>query len=501
MGEDVTVSTIEPIYVFNTLTRRKEEFKPLRPGKVAMYACGITAYDSCHLGHARAALAFDVIYRYLVHRGYDVTYVRNYTDVDDKIINRANENGESCETIAQRYIDEYQEDMAALKVRAPTIEPRATEHIPEMIATIEKLVAKGLAYQTESGVYFSVRKFKDYGKLSGKNIEELESGARVQVDETKQDPLDFSLWKASKPGEPRWDSPWGPGRPGWHIECSAMSSRYLGQPFDIHGGGRDLIFPHHENELAQAEGAEGKQFVRYWLHNGFININAEKMSKSLGNITTIREMLKQYDYEVLRLFLIGSHYRSPLDYTSHAMEETKASLDRFYETALRIQKVHPGKVSGVPEAESPAGEDLKEKLQGFYPRFHQTMSDDFNTAGAIGAVFDLVRSINRYLDAAGDARTPFSGWVVLQFSRIQHVLDEVLGVFGSNPVDYQRRMKERGAKGAGVDAARVEKLIEDRKRAREAKNFLRADEIRDELNSLGVELKDRPNGTTTWKMK
>jgi cysteinyl-tRNA synthetase len=491
----------KPIYMYNTLSRKKEEFKPIVDGKVGMYVCGITAYDSCHLGHARAALSFDVVYRYLRHRGFDVTFVRNYTDVDDKIINRANSEGRDCEDISKQYIKEYQEDMADLEVAKPSIEPRATEHIEDMIATIEKLIERGYAYPTESGVYFSVRKFNGYGKLSGKKIEDLESGARVEVDEKKQDPLDFALWKASKPGEPMWDSPWGPGRPGWHIECSAMSSRYLGQPFDIHGGGRDLVFPHHENEVAQAEGAEGKQFVNYWLHNGFININAEKMSKSLGNITTIRSILDRYDHEVVRYFLIASHYRSPIDYTSQAMEESKTGLDRFYETALRAHRIHPGKGGGVPDADSPEAEELKEKLLDFDRKFDDAMNDDFNTAEAIGVGFDLVRSFNRYLDAIGTSQTPFSGWAVLQFMHVQHVLGEVLGVFGSDPTDYQRRTKEKGTATAGVDADRVEKLIEERKTARKSKDFKRADEIRAKLDSLGVELKDRPDGATEWKMK
>jgi cysteinyl-tRNA synthetase len=500
--EETTVASHEPLCVYNTLSGCKEEFEPIIPGKVGMYVCGITAYDSCHLGHARAALAFDVVYRYLKHRGYDVAFVRNYTDVDDKIINKSKETGETCKTISERYIQEYKEDMGALGVKTPKIEPKATEHIADMIATIEKLIARKHAYVAEDGsVYFAVRTFAGYGKLSGKKIEDLESGARVEVDEKKRDPLDFALWKASKPGEPEWDSPWGKGRPGWHIECSAMSSKYLGQPFDIHGGGRDLVFPHHENEIAQAEGAEDCQFVRYWLHNGFININAEKMSKSLGNITTIREMLKIYDPEVLRFFLIASHYRSPIDYTKKAMDESKVQLDRFYETAARVQKIHPGKGGGVPDAETEEEKEIRSKLANFEARFEDAMNDDFNTAGAIGVVFDVVRSVNRYLDAIGGAHTSFSGWVMLKFTRMQHTLDEVMGIFGSDPSEYINRMKEKGAAGAGVDAARVESLIVERKAARKNKDFKRADEIRDELTQMGVELKDNPDGTTTWKMK
>ncbi len=487
--------------LYNTLTNQKEEFVPLQPPKVGMYVCGITAYDTCHLGHARAAVVFDMIYRTLRRRGYDVTYVRNYTDVDDKIINRAQKENLSCTEISERYIQEYEEDMAALGVLRPAIMPKATEHIAEMIQTIQSLISRGFAYEVNGNVFFSVRKFPEYGKLSGKRIEELESGARVEVDESKQDPLDFALWKTAKPGEPTWDSPWGKGRPGWHIECSAMSSKYLGQPFDIHGGGRDLIFPHHENEIAQAEGACGCQFVRYWLHNGFININAEKMSKSLGNITAIREVVKLHDAEVVRLFLLSAHYRSPLDYTIKAMEEAEASLDRFYETAERLHAIHPGKTASEEPDDLAEARELKTALEQFDSRFDQAMDDDFNTARATGLVFEVVRLTNRYLDAAGDCRTSFAGWVVLQFMHLQHTVGEVFGVFGSDPQRYRERSHARAQAKSGVDTAEVERLIAERKAARTTKDFKRADAIRDELTKLGVEFKDKPDGTTEWRLR
>ena len=489
-----------PLVVHNTLSGKKEEFAPINSPRVGMYVCGITTYDSCHLGHARAAIVFDVIYRYLKHVGYEVTYVRNYTDVDDKVINRSKKEGASCEEISERYIKEYEEDMEALGVLPPTIAPKATEHIDCMIDTIKKLVDHGLAYQTKSGVYFSVRKFGDYGKLSGKRIEDLEAGARVEVDETKDDPLDFALWKAAKPGEPKWPSPWGEGRPGWHIECSAMSTKYLGQPFDIHGGGRDLVFPHHENEIAQAEGAVGQGFVKYWLHNGFININAVKMSKSLGNITVIREVLKRHDPEAVRLFLLFNHYRSPIDYTLKAMSEAEASLGRFYETAERIGRIHPGKAVSEKPDDFPEAKVVKEALASFDDRFSQSMNDDFNTAGAIGVVFETVRVVNRYLDALADTPTSFAGWVVLQFTHLQHVAGDVLGVFGSDAADYRRRTMERARAARGVNATWIDQLIEERRQARAAKDFPRADAIRRQLAEKGVEIKDRPDGTTEWRV-
>jgi len=363
------------------------------------------------------------------------------------------------------------------------------------------LIERGMAYEVDGNVFFSVRNFKGYGKLSKKNIEELESGARVDVDESKRDPLDFALWKKAKPGEPTWPSPWGEGRPGWHIECSAMSAKYLGQPFDIHGGGRDLIFPHHENEIAQAEGATGKHFVKYWLHNGFININAEKMSKSLGNITTISKVLEQYDAEAVKLFLLSNQYRSPIDYTKTAMEEAQSSLDRFYETAARLGAVHPGKTVNEKPDDFDEARDFKKALESFESSFREDMNDDFNTARAVALAFDIVRLANRYLDKIDGKNTPFTGWSVLQFMSIQELLGETLGIFGSSPDEYRRRSITRQSLARGINVTEVKRLIEERREARLSKNFAESDRIRKELSEMGVEIKDLPDGKTDWKIK
>ncbi|MDZ4224429.1 MAG: cysteine--tRNA ligase, partial [bacterium] len=399
--------------VYNSLTQKKEKFAPLKAKEVRMYVCGITAYDACHLGHARAAVAFDIVYRYLKFLGFKVTYVRNYTDIDDKIINRAKELNIPWNAITERYIKEYQEDMLELRVLTPTKEPRATEHIPHMIRAIQKLIENKMAYESQAGVYYSVRAFKDYGKLSHKNIEDLESGARIEIDETKKDPLDFALWKRAKPGEPEWESPWGKGRPGWHIECSAMSTEYLGQPFDIHGGGRDLIFPHHENEIAQAEGIVKKPFCNYFLHNGFVNIDAEKMSKSKKNFKTIREVVAEHDAEVVRYFLISSHYGSPIDFTEKNMKDARAALDRYYMLGQRLDqgrtKDHgPGTRDQKPE--TTIEKELAVSLQELPKKFKAAMDEDFNTAGALGVVFETVRLFNKYLDGLGEKTSPFFFW-------------------------------------------------------------------------------------------
>lgn len=484
--------------VYNTLTRKKEEFEPITPGKVRMYVCGITAYDSCHLGHARAAVCFDVITRYIRHKGYNLTYVRNYTDVDDKIINRSNKEGRSCEEIAEYYIKEYQEDMTALGNMSPDIEPKATEHIKEMIATIEKLIENGAAYERNGDVFFSVRKFGDYGKLSGKKIDELEAGARVDIDEKKDDPLDFALWKASKPGEPKWQSPWGEGRPGWHIECSSMSSKYLGQPFDIHGGGRDLVFPHHENEIAQAEGAEKKPFVKYWLHNGFININAEKMSKSLGNFKTIKEILQNHNPEAVRYFIISNHYRSPIDYTEKNIAEATATLDRFYETARRIPA--PAKTAKEAGPETDTEKEIFESINKTAEAVTAFMDDDFNTAGAFGAIFELVRIINRYLDT-NLQKNDFYNWVLSKWQTFRLEWGNIFGVFGSDPEKYFEFKKSLSHSAGKIDPNEIERLLQERRDARSSKDFNRADEIRKQLTDMGIILKDRPDGTTEWQVK
>lgn len=475
--------------LYNTLTRKKEIFTPLVENKVGMYVCGVTVYDSCHLGHARAALTFDMISRYLRFAGFDVKYVTNFTDVDDKIIKRANAEHVSSEEISERYITEYKQDMAALGIETPTELPKATEHITEMIDMIQKLISRNVAYAVDGSVFFSVRAFPEYGKLSGKKIEDLEVGARIEVDEAKKDPLDFVLWKPAKSGEPSWDSPWGKGRPGWHIECSAMSCKYLGETFDIHGGGRDISFPHHENEIAQSEGASGKTFARYWLHNGMITMNGEKMSKSLGNVENIQQLVKKYDPEVIRLFVFSNHYRSPLDYTEQNMSDSKSALDRYYETIARVQLSPEASASSSVEAE------LKTKLADFSKDFAEAMNDDFNTAVVIGKVFELVRMINRFLDEAKGV----SAWLKTGVDELQKILSQVLGVFGSNPKQYfaeaSRRVHE------SVDVKKIEDLIAKRQQARANKDFAESDKIRDQLLAMGVELKDLPGGKVEWKVK
>ncbi len=483
--------------VFNSLTRQKEEFKPLTEDIVRMYVCGPTVYDLSHIGHARSAVTFDVIYRYLLYRGYDVRYARNYTDVDDKIIKRANDEGLSCEEIADRYIQAYDEDMDALGVKLPTYRPRATEAISDIIRLVETLQSKGFAYLVESSsgsgeraydVYYRVRRFEGYGKLSGKNIEELESGARIEVDVRKEDPLDFALWKASRPGEPAWDSPWGRGRPGWHIECSAMSQSILGETIDIHGGGKDLIFPHHENEIAQSEAATGKPFVRYWLHNGFVNIDKEKMSKSLGNILTIKDVLKTHSAEAVRLFLISSHYRSPIDYSAEALHEAESALERYYLTIDRMEREWGGL--------SEAGADQREVEAGLAP-FIEAMEDDFNTARVVGLVFESVNRANRLMDIAkrDGADSAFKKTLPV----IRDVISEVacfLHVFNRTPVEYFEEKKGR----MGMEEEEVMRLIKEREDARKRKDWKRADEIRDELSKSGIILEDTPEGTV-WRVR
>lgn len=495
------------IRVYNSLIQKKEEFRPLKKGKVGMYVCGITAYDACHLGHARAAVAFDVVYRYLKQSGFDVTYVRNFTDIDDKIIRRSQETNTPWRELTERYIAEYAQDMRLLNVAAPTQEPRATQFIPQMVKAIEGLIKNGVAYESNGSVYYSVRAFRDYGKLSHKKIEELESGARIEIDETKKDPLDFALWKKAKHGEPTWKSPWGEGRPGWHIECSVMSTALLGQPFDIHGGGRDLIFPHHENEIAQAEGLSAKPFCKHFLHNGFININTEKMSKSLKNFLTIKEVIDKHDAEVVRYFLISAHYGSPIDYTEKNMAEAKLALDRFYLLAERLEKIS---LAGLEKARKPpkkpakfsaAEKKLAASLKELPKKFEAAMDDDFNTVKVLGALFETIRVFNKTLDSNTDPAGPFAKWARAEWEKTLKSIREVLGVFVSAPADYFARFKAAKTKAVQVDAAWVEAKIEERSRARAARDFKKGDALREELVKLGIELKDRPDGTTEWKAK
>ncbi|MGH7388404.1 MAG: cysteine--tRNA ligase [Candidatus Rokuibacteriota bacterium] len=452
------------------MTRRKEELVPLRPGEVRMYVCGITPYDLCHVGHARSAIVFDVIRRYLAFKGYRVAFVKNYTDVDDRIIRRANQEGVAASEISERYIAAEREDMAAIGVRPPDVAPKATEHIPEMIAIIERLLSAGIAYVVDGDVYFEVARFPAYGKLSGKNLDELLAGARVEVDERKRDPRDFALWKAAKPGEPVWESPWGPGRPGWHIECSAMAVRYLGDTFDVHGGGEDLIFPHHECEIAQSEAASGRPFARHWIHNAFVNMGAEKMSKSLGNTLTIRDIVKRHEPEALRLWLLGAHYRHPIEFTEERLHEAGRALERLRRLVHDVQPFAARDGGAVPAGRGAAR---------YGERFAAAMDDDFNTPQAVAALFDLGSLLYELRERAGTegaARDEFVAGV----AELQR-LGRVLGLF------------ERDVALAGPPPD-VETLAREREAARKRRDFARADVLRDEINRRGWAVEDTPAG-------
>jgi cysteinyl-tRNA synthetase len=457
--------------IYNTLARGKEELVPLTPGEIKMYSCGVTVYDLSHVGHARMLVVFDVIARYLRFAGYRVTFVRNFTDIDDKIIRRATEEGISAREVSERNIAAFHADMAALGVLPPEAEPKATEHVPAMIALIERLVARGFAYAVEGDVYFEVRRFPAYGKLSGKNLDELQVGARVEVDERKRDPRDFALWKAAKPGEPAWESPWGPGRPGWHIECSAMSAGYLGETFDIHGGGEDLIFPHHECEIAQTEADTGRPFARYWVHNGMVNMGREKMSKSLGNTLTIRDLLTRHDPAALRLFLLGTHYRSPLEWAEERVEDSARALERLWRPVDDAAK--QATVSAVADPETP----LPSELVPYRQHFLEAMDDDFNTPEALGALFDLSRALRN------------EGTTATTLVRGARELQTLAGALGL-----------QGPRRGGLDESTVDRLIEERAEARRQRNFKRADEIRGEIERLGAILEDKPSGTV-WRWK
>lgn len=458
--------------VHNDLTKRKETFVPIDPQRVRMYVCGMTVYDYCHVGHARVMVVFDVVARYLrhVYGAQHVSYVRNVTDIDDKIIHRANDNGEPFTTLTSRFIAAMHEDAARLGVLPPDEEPCATHHIGEIVEMIRALIANGYAYTADNGdVYYDVSRFGPYGRLSGKQIDDLRAGERVAVDEAKDDPLDFVLWKAAKPGEPSWESPWGAGRPGWHIECSAMSTHCLGEHFDIHGGGLDLTFPHHENEIAQSEGATGHTFVNYWLHNGFVRVDNEKMSKSLGNFFTIRQVLASYDPEVVRWFILGSHYRSPLNYSDQHLDNARAALTTLY-TALRGLDL-------PPPAAPPQGEAAE--------RFFRAMDDDFNTPEAMAVLFDLAREVNR-LRAGDPAQAVGPGALLKQ-------LGGLLGLLQNDPQAFLQ-----GAPPAGLSDAEIQRLIDQRLAARRAKDWAAADRVRNALKEQGIVLEDGPGGTT-WR--
>jgi cysteinyl-tRNA synthetase len=458
--------------IYNTLSRQKEAFKPIEEGKVKMYVCGMTVYDLCHVGHARVMVVFDVVTRYLRAQGYDVTYIRNITDIDDKIIARANENGETIQSLTERFIKEMHQDADALGVLRPDQEPKATESMVEIITMIETLIGNGYAYASDNGdVYYDVSKFDEYGKLSGRHIDELRAGERVEVNEAKDDPLDFVLWKAAKPEEPAWNSPWGRGRPGWHIECSAMSADCLGERFDIHGGGQDLQFPHHENEIAQSEGAHGCHSVNYWMHNGFVRIDDEKMSKSLGNFFTVREVLDKYDAEVVRYFILTSHYRSPLNYSDDQLEQAKNALTRFY-TALRDVEADTNVIWQQDEE--------------YGSRFQQAMDDDFNTALALSVMADVRLALNKAQEAKDSSQQAYLAGLLNSFG-------DVLGLFQQNAEQFLA-----GDIADDDEAAKVEALIEKRNQARADKDWTVADQVRDELTAMGIVLEDAA-GKTTWR--
>ena len=477
--------------IYNTLTGKKEPFHSLQPKTVRMYVCGVTVYDYCHIGHARSALVFDVIQRYLEFSGYQVAFVKNFTDVDDKIIKRANERGVSCDAITAKYIEAYYQDMEKLGIRRATNEPKATEHMAEIIELVNTLIQKGLAYEVAGDVYFQVEKYPAYGRLSKRKLEDLQAGARVEVDERKRHPMDFALWKSSKPGEPSWDSPWGPGRPGWHIECSAMSMHHLGETFDIHGGGMDLIFPHHENEIAQSCGATGKEFARYWIHNGFVQINQEKMSKSLGNFFTIREIFEKSEWpeaetgEMLRYFLLGTHYRSPLDFSDKSLEEAKNALNGFYDLFKRLEELSQSIVTDAK---------LNSAIEQCRAEFRAAMDDDFNTPVALAALQKLRNDVNKLIDqglsteARKIAREAFRS------------LGNNLGLFQLENWQFKRKIVLKAEPGSyQISGKEIDLKVAERNEARKQKDFKKADEIRQFLASHGIVIEDKPDGTSRWK--
>ncbi|MDH4153037.1 MAG: cysteine--tRNA ligase [Nitrospira sp.] len=488
--------------LFNTLTGRQEVFEPLEPSKVRMYVCGVTVYDYCHIGHARSALVFDVLRRHLEYSGYAVTFVKNFTDVDDKIIKRANEQGISCDTVTEKYIQAYHEDMGKLGIRPATVEPKATEHIHDIIRLTERLVANGLAYVVDGDVYFEVAQYPVYGRLSKRRLEDLQAGARVDVDERKRQPMDFALWKASKPGEPAWQSPWGLGRPGWHIECSAMSMQHLGETFDIHGGGMDLIFPHHENEIAQSCGATGREFARYWVHNGFVQINQEKMSKSVGNFFTIREIFEKSEWseevtgEILRYFLLSTHYHGPLDFSDQALKEAKNALNGFYDLFGRLAE--PGGVV-MPD------QSLSQAVDRCRGAFKAAMDDDLNTPVAIAALQGLRSDVNKL------TKNGLSDEGRRQVREEFRSLGNNLGLFQLERWDFNVRVEPTPAHltlttfpptvkiEERITDLQIENKLAERIDAKKRKDFKWADAIREELKSLGITIEDKPDGTSRWK--
>tara|TARA_B100000686_G_scaffold354939_1_gene468359 strand:- start:3921 stop:5366 length:1446 start_codon:yes stop_codon:yes gene_type:complete len=477
--------------IYNTLTRQKEEFIPLTQGKVGMYVCGVTVYDFCHIGHARVAVVFDIIYRDLRRRGFEVFYVRNFTDIDDKIIRRANEEKIPWEKVTEKYIVAFYEDMEKLNCLHPDSEPKATEHIEDMIKLIQKLIEEGKAYKLKGDVYYSVKSFEFYGRLSGKNTDDLLVGARVEVDKRKRGPLDFALWKSGKPGEPSWESPWGKGRPGWHIECSAMSGKILGTHFDIHGGGKDLVFPHHENEIAQSQGANGCPPVKFWIHNGFVNVNKEKMSKSMDNFFTLRDIYQKYSPESLRYFLLTVHYRSPIDFSHKNLEEAEKVLGRFYEFLGETEEL---------KAKHQQPEISECEVPEFSKKFQKAMDDDFNTAMALGHMNDQLRYLNGQLT---QLKERFRDNLWKNFSSELTAFREAadaLGLLKKHPRDFLARARQIKVEKLNLDVDKIKSLIVDRNSARALKDWAKADAFRKELSSMGILLEDGPRGTS-WKVK
>jgi cysteinyl-tRNA synthetase len=476
------VTQEEKMKLYNTMTRKKEDFVPLDKELVKMYSCGPTVYNYFHIGNARPFIIFDTLRRYLEYRGFKVRFVQNFTDIDDKMISNAAKEGISVRELAERFIREYYVDAEGLGIKAADVHPRATEEIDAIIALIDKLVIKGYAYEADGDVYFDTEKFEGYGKLSGQNIEDLKAGARINPGESKRNPMDFALWKAQKPGEPAWNSPWGMGRPGWHIECSAMAGKYLGETIDIHSGGQDLVFPHHENETAQSEAATGKPFARYWLHNAFLNVDNEKMSKSLGNFFTVRDISKKYDYRIIRYFMLSAHYRSPINFSEEQMQQAKSSLERIDNCIINLKHILDNEKNpdSKKDAVQPGLSNQKEADMGIYKdKFIEAMDDDLNTADAISAIFELVRYINSNIDAS-------SGRSVVEAAL--NLLAELASVLG---IELKKRKEEADPE--------IEKLIAERETARKERNFKLADEIREKLKRMGVTLEDTPQGTK-WKI-
>ncbi|MCW7753690.1 cysteine--tRNA ligase [Desulfobotulus sp. H1] len=467
--------------IYNTLHRKKEIFTPMEKGRVRLYVCGPTVYDYSHIGHARSVIFFDVVVRYFRVKGYEVTYVRNFTDVDDKIIQKANETGSDSATVSETFIRAFHEDMDRLHVLRPDLEPRATAHMSDIIDVVTLLIEKGHAYPVDGDVYFSVETFADYGKLSGRKLEDMEAGSRIAVDTRKKNPHDFALWKAAKPDEPFWQSPWGPGRPGWHIECTAMSCVLLGASFDIHGGGKDLIFPHHENEIAQSEAATGQPFASYWVHNGFVNINQEKMSKSLGNFLRVRDVIETWHPESVRLFLLSSHYRSPIDFTDQYLDEAAQNLDKLYALFLRA---HASNLT-LPDGR---GE--------LWQSFCAAMDDDFNTAKAMGLMYDAIRSANRLMDEG----SPKSNRQAAALIADCYSMADVFGLGNEEASVYFETKKKNALSSTGLDASEIDALVRERTEARKHKDFHKADAVRQQLLDMGVVLEDKPEGTL-WRLE